>query len=445
MTRTSLKMKRQTVAVYLVAVMYAVTMLTSCKKDEHPNNGHQPHSYTADVLDSWITMQLRLMRNATGIANQAFSRHYAYAGITALESLAPGLHGQTKWSDKWNGLKPGLPTAHPSEKFYYPANVNAAMAAISRAMFPNANAADKQAIDSLEAAYNGNFASSYSDEILTRSANFGKAVAAAVFNWAETDGYKNASNAYTPPVGAGLWVPTPPAFASASTPYWGKNRPVIAGSTSNTRPAAPISYSQEAGSPFYNMVKEVYDASNNLTPDQMAMATFWRDVPGATSPGHWVSILQQLIRKTKVSLDKAALAYALSGAAMNDASISCWDAKYHYNLLRPITYIRNVMGHGLWNSYLGTPPHPEYPSAHSSLSAAAAEALEAVFGNVGSFTDHTYDYLGFAPRTYPSIAAIANEAGQSRLYAGIHYKPSIEAGLTLGKKVAEKILSRNNK
>ena len=36
-------------------------------------------------------MQLRLMRDATGIPNVAFSRYYAYSGVTALESLTPGL------------------------------------------------------------------------------------------------------------------------------------------------------------------------------------------------------------------------------------------------------------------------------------------------------------------------------------------------------------------
>lgn len=446
MTTTSFKMKRQSIATFFLTAVFAATLLTACKKDDdHPNNGHQPHSYNADVLDSWMTMQLRLMRNATGIPNQALCRHYAYSGITALESLTPGLHGSHKWSDKWNGLSATLPIANPSDKYYYPANVNAAMAAINRALFPNASAADKLAIDSLENAHYNNFASTHSAVLLTRSVNFGKAVAAAVFNWSETDGYKNASGAYTPPVGAGLWVPTPPANAAPSTPYWKNNRPVVAGSTNNTRPGAPIAYSTEVGSPFYNMVKEVYDASKNLTTDQTNMAIFWRDVPGATTPGHWISIMQQAVRKKNASLEKAALAYAISGAAINDAAISTWDAKYHYNLLRPITYIRNVMEQGSWNSYIGTPPHPEYPSAHSALSAACAAGLESTLGSIGTFTDHTYDYMGFPARTFSSFEAIAVEAGNSRLYAGIHFQPSIDAGIQMGKQVTANIFNKGIK
>ena len=70
------------------------------------------------------------------------------------------------------------------------------------------------------------------------------------------------------------------------------------------------------------MVKKVYDVSLTLTTDQKAMAIFWRDVPGATSPGHWLSILQQVMRQQTTSLEKGALAYALTGIAMNDALIS---------------------------------------------------------------------------------------------------------------------------
>jgi hypothetical protein len=162
-----------------------------------------------------------------------------------------------------------------------------------------------------------------------------------------------------------------------------------------------------------------------------------------SSPGHWLSILQQVIKQKETDLQKAALAYALTGIAINDALISCFDAKYEHSLVRPITYIREVMGYTTWNSFLGTPAHPEYLSAHSSLSMAAARVMEKLFGNIGTFTDHTYDYLGFAPRTYSSFEAIGLEAGRSRLYAGIHYNNSIDAGTLQGNKVAENIFSKH--
>jgi hypothetical protein len=172
------------------------------------------------------------------------------------------------------------------------------------------------------------------------------------------------------------------------------------------------------------------------------MAIFWRDIPGVSSPGHWLSILQQVLKQTNSRLDKAAFAYAITGATLSDACISSWQTKYHYNLVRPITYIQNVMGYSTWAPVLTTPAHPEYSSAHAVLSASAADAFTAIFGNMGSFTDHTYDYMGFAPRTFDSFRAIGEDAGNSRLYAGIHYQPSINTGLEQGRKVARNIRSK---
>lgn len=432
-------MSRHFMVLFLLAT---VISLVACTKNAVISEKPHASKYSSEVLDKWMTLQLRLMRNATGISNHGMARQFAYSGIAAYESLAPGLTGNAKqWTARWNGLA-GLPVADHSKNYYYPANVNAAMASVNRAFFPNANAADKAAIDSLENALKGEFLLTQSSSLVESSQQFGKDVATAVFNWSETDGYKNANAAYTPPTGPGLWKPTPPAFAAPATPYWGKNRTIITNSLVGTAAPAPLPYSTDPSSAFYKMVKEVYDASLVLTDDQKAMGMFWRDVPGTTSPGHWLSILQQVVKKDKSTLDKTALAYALIGVGINDALITCFKTKYEYNLVRPVTYIREVMGQASWNSYVGTPAHAEYSSAHASLSAAAADIMTEIFGNSGNFTDHTYDYLGFTPRTYSSYNAIAVEAGLSRFYAGIHYMPSINVGLTQGRKVAGNILMK---
>lgn len=446
-TTTTNKIFRVSFWALAFTALLGVVMLFSCNKE--PQNmavdfARKPSSYSSDVLDKWMTMQLRLMRNATGIPNQAFSRHFAYTGIAAYESLEPGVNGNYKWLDKWNGLT-GLPVPDPAKKYFYPANVNAALASINKAMFPNASAADRAAIDSLEAALKAEFLTEETESIVNASAAFGKAVAQVVFNWSETDGYKNASAPYTIQVGTGLWKPTPPAFANPSTPYWGNNRTIINGSLSNTIVSGLPSYSTDPSSPFYQMVKEVYDASHVLTNDQKAMAIYWRDVPGVTSPGHWLSILQQIIRQKQTPLDKAALAYALTGTGTNDALIRTWQIKYHSLVVRPVTYIRGVFGDTAWSSFIGTPPHPEYVSAHSALSMGAAGVLEKLFGTNQSFTDHTYDYMNLPSRTYSSYSAIAEEAGLSRLYAGIHYRKSIDDGLFIGRKVAENIFTKEPK
>ncbi len=427
----------------LVYLMLLSSSFIACNKGDRffPPGNNDAGKFSSEVIDKWITMQIRLMSNTTGVANVLFSRIYAYTGVTAYEALAPGTVIGASMNGKLNGLT-GLPQAQPSRKYYWPASVNAALASINRSIFTNASTVDKAAIDSLENALNVSYGSEASTNVLASSNAFGKAVADAVYSWSTTDGVADVSDAYTPPVGSGLWVPTPPAFGKASTPYFGNLRTIITGDIDNTQPGAPTAYSEDPKSDFYQMVMQVYTAHENLTPEQTAMALFWRDIPGVTTGGHWESILQQVLKITNSHLDKAAFAYALTGICNSDPSISCWKTKYTYNLVRPITYIQNVMGYTTWAPLLTTPAHPEYSSAHAVLSAATSDAFTVLFGNIGPFTDHTYDYLGFAPRTFSTFRAIGEDAGNSRLYAGIHYQPSINTGLAQGRKVAANIFAK---
>ncbi|MDQ6889803.1 MAG: vanadium-dependent haloperoxidase, partial [Bacteroidota bacterium] len=130
--------------------------------------------------------------------------------------------------------------------------------------------------------------------------------------------------------------------------------------------------------------------------------------------------------------------YALHGIAMNDASISVFKAKYKYNLLRPIAYIRGVMLISTWSSVIPTPPHPEYPAAHAVVSGASATVLASIFGKNYKFTDNTYDG-SYGARSFNSFEDYAKEAGHSRFLAGIHYAPSVDTGLQMGYKIGDMV------
>jgi len=106
-----------------------------------------------------------------------------------------------------------------------------------------------------------------------------------------------------------------------------------------------------------------------------------------------------------------------------------------YNAVRPITYIRRTMD-PKFDTVVNTPPFPEFPSGHSTQSAAAATVLTAIFGDNFSFTDDTDEEDGLEPRSFPSFWAAADEAGISRLYGGIHYRAAIELGAAQGKCIA---------
>jgi hypothetical protein len=189
----------------------------------------------------------------------------------------------------------------------------------------------------------------------------------------------------------------------------------------------------------------VYTAVNNLTPDQEQIALFWADDPGRTftPPGHSIAIAAQVLQQEQASLALAAETYARVGVAISDSFISCWNTKYIYNLIRPITYIQAVIDPG-WNTPditdpVMTPPFPEYTSGHSVQSGAAATVLTAVFGDNYQFSDNSHTALGLPARTYNSFHEFADEAAISRLYGGIHYLPAIQAGLDQGRCIGEQV------
>ncbi|HEY8734577.1 MAG TPA: hypothetical protein VIL90_08440, partial [Puia sp.] len=270
----------------LFIVLIAATAIIGCRKQSGFPMNFPPSQYSSDVIDKWMTLEIRFYKDATGIGNGAFSRPFAYSGISAYESTDPGL---LSWKQQYNGLT-NLPETEKSKKYNWPASVNASLAEFNRSFFTSANlnATDLAAIDSLENAINATFASE-NPETISRSVAFGKSIADAIFAWSLTDGYiQNNAMAYTPPVGIGLWVPTSPAPAAG--PFWGNDRRIIAGSGDNDAPGAPIAYSVNPGSDFYKEVNDLYQASKVLTTDQKNMALFWRDVPGVSTPGHWMSI-----------------------------------------------------------------------------------------------------------------------------------------------------------
>jgi hypothetical protein len=270
-------------------------------------------------------------------------------------------------------------------------------------------------------------------------------VAEAVYRWSMSDGghaaeLRNFPADYVPPTGNGLWVATPPGFANAMLPTWGANRPFVLESGGACGPPPPPAYSTDPGSAFYAEAAEVYQAVNGLTEEQRAIADFWADNPGETStpPGHSLAITSQVLREESVGLGQAAEAYARAGMATADAFIGCWNAKYTYNLVRPVSYIQQELDPE-WTSPVVTPPFPEYTSGHSVQSAAVAAVLTDLFGAEYAFTDRAHEGRGLAARPFASFDAFAEEAAISRLYGGIHYRAAIEEGLEQGRCIGRQV------
>ena len=410
------------------------------KSGEH---GHlkQTKTYSSEVAFKWIDMQLHLFRtNAPFIGGLPPQRIFVYSAIALYESVVPGMPSYKTLSGQLTNM-PGMPETQHGYAYHWPTCGNASLAAMTRNFFPNTSAANKASIDSLENALNTAYSNEVNNAIFLRSQDFGKAIAQLIFDWSKTDGAANANAPYIPPVGLGIWAPTPPAFAPATLPYWGNNRLMVAGSLEGSAQPLPPAYSTDPNSAYYRMVKEVYDISQSLTPEQIAIGLYYRDNPGYGG-GHYISILRQVLGHEQPRLDFTAEAIAKMGIALFDAGIGCWKTKYQNNQERPIKYIRETLGHPLWNPLFGTPSFPDFPSGHSIISGVFEVTATALFGAHYYFTNHTYDYLGMTPRSFNSFSDLAKEIGDSRVYAGIHYTYSCVAAREMGKKIGQNILNK---
>ena len=438
--------------------LFTLLFFSSCQKEiNHPpqqqeiataansnsEHGHlqQTKTFSSEVVIKWMDMQLELLRTTVPAAGQQSARHIAYSGVALYESVQPGMPAYQSIASQLNGL-PAMPASSPGLAYHWPACANAALAFMNRNFYPTASAAKKASIDSLENALNAAYQTEVNAETFQRSVDFGKAVAQLIFDWSKTDGSANVNPPYVSPVGQGLWVPVPPAFGSAVAPYFGNLRLFVAGSLDGSEPPPPVAYSTDPGSDYYQKVKEVYDVSQTLTPDQIASGLFWRDNPGYFGPGHFLSITKQVLQKAGAALDAAAIAYAKVGIALVDGLIGSLKSKYQYTTERPITYIRGVLGHAPWNSLFNTPAQPEYPSAHANSAGAVGEILSGLYGANFQYTDHTYDYLGMAPHTYNSFQDLYTEMINARVYAGIHLRYACEIGIEQGRKIAQNIDSK---
>ena len=133
----------------------------------------------------------------------------------------------------------------------------------------------------------------------------------------------------------------------------------------------------------------------------------------------WEVFLSDELRVRRLAPLQAARARALVSVAMHDAFVACWDAKYHYNLARPISADARL------RTVFATPPFPSYPSGHSTISAAAAEVFAVLF-----------------PDSAAAYRARADSASLSRVWGGVHYRFDVVAGHALGEHVGRAVLAR---
>ena len=295
----------------------------------------------------------------------------------------------------------------------------------------------------------------FNSRVVESSMQYALYISKQILAFAKADNYNRISNfiRYTPVYKEGSWYPTPPAYLAAVEPYFNTVRSFTLDSCSQFKPIPPVAFSKKKNSAFYKLMRLNYDYK--LTEPEVNMANFWDCNPFAVrdnghllvgikkiSPGaHWLGITGIACKQANKNFSETMKIFTLVSMGLMDGFICCWDEKYRSNRIRPESAIRNNID-AEWKPLLQTPPFPEYPSGHSTISATSATILTHFFGENFKYIDSVEFKYGLAPRSYTSFWQAANEAAMSRFYGGIHFMDAIDNGIIQGRKVGEGVLKK---
>jgi hypothetical protein len=383
---------------------------------------------TADVVLDWNEILLDAIRVDRTPPPRA-SRAMAMTNVAVFDAVNGILGG----FDPYHVTGPAPAGASPE------AAAAAAAHAVLSALFPALQATfDAELAASLAAVPDG---AAKNDGIL-----WGQEVAAAILALRANDRSAEAVPYYVP-VGARWWVPTLPAFAPALAPNWPLVTPWTLASGSQLRSSGPPPLDSPEFTAAFREVKLLGRVDSTLrTPEQTQIALFWADGAGtATPPGHWLVIAAGISLQRNLTLAENARLFALLSMTVADAAIVSWDHKYAFDDWRPITAIQqaNTDGNPLtqadpgWLPLIVTPPFPSFTSGHSTFSASSSRLVAHFFGTDDISFSTTSDGLPGVVRSFDRLSQAGEEAGQSRIYGGIHWQYDNTVGLASGRALAD--------
>jgi hypothetical protein len=273
----------------------------------------------------------------------------------------------------------------------------------------------------------------------------GQTVAARLIAIRANDGSAATLQPFVPGNQPGNYQLTPPKFVAPVFTNWSSVTPFVLNNAAQFRPGPPPAVTSQASAQALNEVKSLgQNTSTTRTAEQTVIAKFWAGPPWNL----WNEIAENAALAHHTNLETTARLFAVLNLSLADSTIAFYDAKYHYQLWRPVTAIREanmagnpaIVGDPTWTPLVVTALDPAYPAAHAVISEDAATVLSAFFGN----KDHiraTSDVLPGVVASYTSYSDIATEAGLSRIYAGNHTRIEVDAGDTLGNNVAQFVIS----
>jgi membrane-associated phospholipid phosphatase len=282
------------------------------------------------------------------------------------------------------------------------------------------------------------------DRSIQRGLDWGDTVADGYISWRAQDGFSPSPPAYAGSTAIGAWRPTAPAFAPGAFPQLGQTLPFAVANLDDYGTPGPPALSSAR---YAADLAEVQDTGGtSATPSERDIAFFWRP----NSVVAWNGLARSLADGRSAKLVDNARLFALLNVSMADATRAAWREKYRCAFWRPATANELAGEDGNdatsrrdgWDVLFATPNHPDYPSGHATISAAATTALASVFGAATPVSMTTSDPAAVVKtRTYPGFAAMSDEVDDSRVRAGIHFRSAVTDGQALGRAVAGAVLS----
>jgi len=374
----------------------------------------------ADTVTDWNQTAIEVMKGAKAVGNP-WTRSLAMVHVAMADAIDAVQGRYTRYI----ATVPSVPSAS--------AEVAAAAAArhILMQLYPNQKA-------QIEEAYAASLKTVPDGPAKSAGVTLGEQAAAAVEADRADDG-TSVPDTYRPFTSPGVWVPTtPPLFEQ-----YARAKPWVLKNADQFRPGPPPQLSSALYARDYNETKNVGSSKSTVrTPQQTEVVKFWTQFNFLPA---WEAAARQLSAAKGLGLAENARLFALLNMGIANTFINDWDAKFTYNFWRPITAIRNgdkddndaTERDPGWTPLNTTPMHPEYPSQAAIVTGVAVAVLESVFGSNPAITVTATDFDNpNLKREFKSIAEMADEMKNVRVWGGIHFRNSLEVGDDMGRKIA---------
>lgn len=383
---------------------------------------------SADAVTEWNQTSIDVLK-AANVAGNPWSRSMAMVHVAIADAVNTVQGRYTRYAV----AIPAAPNA----------SAEAAVAAAARSILIQVSPTQKAKV---EEAYAASLKLIPDGPAKTEGIAVGEQAAAVIFADRSNDA-TSVPDTYRPVTTPGVWVPTaPPLF-----PEYARAKGWVITSADQFRPGPPPALSSPLYARDYNEVKELGSrASTKRTQQQTDAVRFWAQTNFGPS---WNQAARELSAAKKLGLADNARLLALINMGIANVFIADWDAKFLYNFWRPVTAIRNgdLDGNDAterdagWTSLNPNPMHPEYPSAAGIVGGVGAGILESVFGT-GPVTFTVSDLTDpRLTRQFTSIAQLAQEQAEVRIWGGIHFRNSLVVGDEMGRKIAAYLVANSMK